>query len=63
MRTTRLQIKNSNSNYSIIIGKNILTKIPNNIKILCPDAKKIGIVVDKKIPNKFKKKLRNILKK
>ena len=63
MQITRLRVKNSSSDYSIIIGKNILTKIPNNIKILCPDAKKIGIVVDKKIPNKFKKKLRNILKK
>ena len=63
MKTTKLQVKNLNSNYSIIIGKNILSQIPNKIKILCPGAKKIALVVDKKIPKKFKDKLKNILKK
>jgi 3-dehydroquinate synthase len=63
MRTVKLQVKNLNSNYSIIIGKNILSKIPSKIKTLCPGAKKIALVVDSKIPNKFKTKLKNILKK
>ncbi|MDB9760775.1 3-dehydroquinate synthase [Pelagibacteraceae bacterium] len=63
MQTIKLKVKNLNSNYSIIIGKNILSEIPKEIKILCPNAKKIALVVDKKIPKKFKIKLKNILKK
>jgi len=62
MQTTKLQVKNLESNYSIIIGKNILSQIPNKIKILCPNAKKIALVIDKNIPKKFKKKLLNFLK-
>ena len=63
MRTVKLQVKNLNSNYSIIIGKNILSQIPGKIKTLCPDAKKIALVIDKKVPNKYKNKLKNTLKK
>jgi len=63
MRTSRLQVKNLNLNYSIIIGKNILSQIPKRIEALCPKAKKIALVVDKNIPKKFQKKLKNILKK
>ena len=62
MQITKLQVKNLNSNYSIIIGKNILRQIPSKIKILCPNAKKIALVVDKKIPKKFRDKIKNILK-
>jgi 3-dehydroquinate synthase len=62
MQTTSLRVKNLNSNYSIIIGKNILNQIPGRIKTLCPDAKKIALVVDKKIPNKFRNKLKGMLK-
>jgi len=63
MRKTNLQVKNLNIGYPIIIGKNILKQIPNKISIICPDAKKIAIVVDKKIPKKFKDRLKNLLKK
>ena len=63
MKTTNLQVKNLNSNYSIVIGKNILSKIPGKIKTICPGAKKIALIIDKKIPKKFKDKLINILKK
>jgi 3-dehydroquinate synthase len=62
MSVTRLQVKNLKANYSIIIGKNILSQIPSRIKILCPKAKKIALVIDDKIPKKFKIKLKNILK-
>ena len=63
MKTTKLKIKNLNSNYSIIIGKNILNQAPVQIKILCPGAKKIALIVDKNVPNKFKIKLKKYLKK
>ena len=63
MQITKLKAKNFNSNYSIIIGKDILKQIPGKIQTLCPNAKKIALVVDKKIPRKFTNKLKTHLKK
>jgi len=63
MAITELKIKNLESNYSIIIGRDILKQIPNRIKIICPNAKKIALIVDLKIPIKFRIKLKKILKK
>ena len=63
MKKTKLKVKNLNSNYSIIIGKNILNQISPQIKILCPGTQKIALVVDKNVPNKFKIKLKKYLKK
>ncbi|MDC0513494.1 3-dehydroquinate synthase [Pelagibacteraceae bacterium] len=63
MITTKIKVKNLNSNYSIMIGRDILKTIPNQIKLTCPKAKKIGLVVDKKIPKKFVNKLKKYLKK
>ena len=62
MQTTKLKVKNLNSNYSVLIGKNILKEIPEKIKILCPKATKIALVVDHKIAKKFRNKLKDILK-
>tara|TARA_B110000971_G_scaffold11718_1_gene11072 strand:+ start:6232 stop:7341 length:1110 start_codon:yes stop_codon:yes gene_type:complete len=63
MQTTKLQVKNLNSNYSIIIGKNILSQVPSKVKILCPNAKKIALVVDRNVPKKYRNKLKKVLKK
>ena len=63
MQVTRIKVNNINSNYSIIIGKDVLKQIPSRIKTLCPLAKKIILIVDKKIPKKYKYKLKNILNK
>ena len=63
MKTTRLKIKNLNSNYPIIIGKNILNQISSQVKTLCPSAEKVALIVDKNVPNKFKIKLKKYLNK
>ena len=63
METNKLKTKNLSSNYSIIIGRNILNQISNQIMTLCPGAEKIALVVDKNVPNKFKVKLKKYLKK
>ena len=63
MKTTKFKVKSLTSSYSIIIGKNILNKITDQIKTLCPGAKKIALIVDKNVPNKFKIKLKKYLKK
>ena len=63
MKKTKLNAQSLNANYPIIIGRNILSQISNQVKTLCPDAQKIALVVDKNVPNKFKIKLKNYLKK
>jgi 3-dehydroquinate synthase len=63
MKTTRLKVKNLNSNYPIIIGKNILNQISSQVKTLCPSAEKVALIVDKNVPNKFKIKLKKYLNK
>jgi len=63
MKMTRLKVKNLSSDYSVIIGRNILDQISNQIKNLCPGAKKVALIVDKNVPNKFKNKLKKYLKK
>jgi 3-dehydroquinate synthase len=61
MQITEIKVKNLNSNYSIIIGKDVLKQIPNRIRKLCPKTKKIALIVDKKIPKKIRYKLKNSL--
>ena len=63
MKMTKLRVKNLNSNYSIIVGRNVLNQIGLQTKILCPRAQKIALVVDKNVPEKFKTKIKNYLKK
>ena len=63
MKTIKLKVKNINSNYSIIIGRNILDQISYQIRTLCPKTKKVALIVDKNVPNKFKIKLKRYLKK
>ena len=49
------EIKFKSQDYSIIIGKNTINLLPGKIKKLCPRTKNIAIVIDKKVPLKFKK--------
>ena len=61
MTLSEIKIKNKISSYSICIGKNILSILPRKIKKIAPNTKKIAIIVDKKIPTKFKNKIKKIL--
>ena len=62
MRNQEIKFKNLNHNYSIIIGNNTLNLLPKKIKALCPKTKKIALIIDSKIPNKFKKVIKTKLK-
>jgi 3-dehydroquinate synthase/shikimate kinase/3-dehydroquinate synthase len=62
MKNQEIKFKSKNHNYSIIIGKNTLNVLPRKIKLLCPSAKNIALVIDKNIPSKFKRDLKNKLK-
>ena len=49
MKKTKLKVKNLNTDYSIIVGRNILSQISYQIRYLCPNAQKIALVVDKNV--------------
>ena len=63
MKNQEIKFKNQNSGYSILIGKNTLSLLPRKLNFLCPNTKNIAIIIDKKIPSKFKKILKNRLQK
>ena len=62
MKNQEVKFKNLNNNYSIFIGHNALALLPKKIKSICPNTKKIAIIIDEKIPLKFKKIIMNKLK-
>ena len=62
MNLNEIKVKNAHSNYSIIIGNKILNVLKKRIKSLCPKTKKIAIVIDKKVPKKYKSKIKKLLK-
>tara|TARA_E500000178_G_scaffold334216_1_gene369889 strand:- start:604 stop:1716 length:1113 start_codon:yes stop_codon:yes gene_type:complete len=62
MKSQEIKFKNKDYNYSIFIGKNILSILPKKIRSLCPNTKNIALIIDKNIPLKFKKELRKKLK-
>ena len=63
MKAQEIKFKNLNKNYSILIGNNILKILPNKIKLLCPQTKRIALIFDKGVPNKYKKNISKNLKK
>ena len=54
MKNQEINFKNNFNSYSILIGENTISKLPKKLK-LCPKTKKIAIIFDKNVPNKFKK--------
>ena len=62
MKIQEIKFKNQNSAYSILIGKNTLNFLPKKLNLLCPKTKNIAVIIDNKIPHKFKKILKRKLK-
>ena len=54
MNTSKISIKTSNKNYSIIIGRDLISKIDKILKANRLKFDKCLIVTDKNVPNKFK---------
>ena len=63
MKVQQIKFKAYPYSYSILIGNNILGLLPKKVKLLCPKVNKIAIVLDKKIPSKYKRILKSKLKK
>ena len=59
MKNNILQAKS----YQIIIGKNLISSLPNYLNKTCASCKKIAIIVDKAVPKKFIIKIKRRLKK
>ena len=59
MQINQLRAKN----YSIIVGKNSISRLASEVKYHCPKCKRVAIVLDKKIPKKFIIKIKKNLKK
>ena len=62
MKSQEIKFKSSSQNYSVIIGNNTLNLLSKKIKTLCPNTKKIALIIDSGIPNKFKKIVKKKLK-
>ena len=62
MKSQEIKFQNLNQNYSILIGNNTLNLLTKKIRSLCPKTKKIALIIDAKIPNKFKRIIKNKLK-
>ena len=59
MKISRLKAKD----YTVVIGKNSLSTLRNEVKNHCPKCKKIAVFIDKKIPKKFSIKIKkNLIK-
>ncbi len=49
--------------YQILIGNNILYRLPKEINKNCSKCKKVAIIIDKKVPNRFLLKIKKTLRK
>ena len=62
MKSQEIKFKNFDNNYSILIGDNMLKILSKKIKLVCPKVKKIALIFDSQVPNKFKKEISKNLK-
>ena len=62
MKISSIRVKNKTTDYTILIGKGILSLLKTKIKKLCPKTKKVGVILDRNIPNQFKNKIKKQLK-
>ena len=62
MKNQEIKFNSQNYKYSILIGKNALNELPKKLKLLCPNTRNVALIIDTKIPYKFKKILKNKLK-
>ena len=63
MKIHQIKFKDKSNEYTICLGNNILGILAKKIKLTCPKTKKIAIIVDKKVPNTFKRQIKKKLKK
>ena len=62
MKTQEIKFRSSNTNYSVLIGKNSLNFLPKKLKLLCSKTRSIAIIIDQKVPLKFRNNIKKQLK-
>jgi len=62
MKNQEIKFKNKKQNYSVIIGDNTTNILSKRIKLICPKTRNIALIIDKNVPEKFKKNLKIKLK-
>ena len=62
MKISKIRVKNKNTDYSIFIGNGAINLLGKQIRKLCPKTKKVALILDKKIPNRYKKKIKKQIK-
>lgn len=62
MKTIEIKAGNKDFKYSVLIGSRILNVLKKKINLLCPKARKVGIIVDKNVPKKYIKLLKQNLR-
>ena len=62
MKISKVKLKNNNISYSIMIGSGTIKHLKKQIGLICPGTKKIALIFDKKIPNRFKNKIKQQIK-
>ena len=62
MKISKIHVKNKDTNYSIFVGNGAINLLGKQIKKLCPKTKKVGLILDKNIPNKYKKEIKRQIK-
>ena len=58
MKISEVKFKNKNANYSVLIGLGAIKLLKKKIKLVCPGAKKVALIFDKKIPIQLKNKVK-----
>ncbi len=62
MKISKTKFRNNSAEYNILVGSGAINQLKKQIGMVCPDAKKIALIFDKKIPNKFKSKIKKLTK-
>ena len=62
MRNQEIKFKNNSDRYSIFIGENTIKLLSKKIKTICPQTKKIALIIDNNLPNKLKFKIKKSIK-
>jgi len=62
MKKTKITILNKNLSYPLVVGNNSINLLPKTIKSINSKTSKVGIILDKKVPKKYKAKIKKLLK-
>ena len=62
MKIEEIKFRGSQNKYSVLIGKNVLNILGKKVRFICPKTRKIALIIDSKVPSKFKSILKKSLK-